>query len=126
MALNNNFTIKEINDKTYKYLILPKNSCRPDDYMEQLVSEINALKYNGHILLDLLLANGLNVKQRYYSIIFNNGKICKVDSFIPSKELMEHSSMFYANNMTIIEKSILTKYEKDMLKKDLIKWKNNG
>lgn len=91
-------------------------------FLNELEIELEKNNFQGNILFDLLLSNGLYSKNRFLTTTFLNHKID--DNNIQIKENLESNylkkiSNFYKENLNIIESGILQKTEIDLFKKQL-------
>ena len=116
-----NYTIKQINIEDYQMLVFSTNSERIDSYLDNVTKNLTSINFKGLVLFDLLLSNGTNKNQRYFQAFFNGEKF-DFNSFknvnVPI-EIENLSNLFYAHNLDLINKSILTKPQKFLLKRKL-------
>lgn len=105
-----NFIIEKIKNQE-QYIILSTSYISPLDDIQILQDELKKLTYTGKIIIDLLLCNGLS-SNRYIEAFFN-GEILDVSSVKVvdnvSTIVKETSKLFYKDNKSILERSILPK-----------------
>ena len=121
-----NYILKKIDENNYLYLSL--NSNRLDAYIYEIEKKLKKNKFQGNIIFDLLMNNGL--KDRFYKAKFDgNNIILKTLSFTNiNDKIKETSDNFYFSNIDIINNSnSLFDVEKFTMKKQLEKHlqKNN-
>ncbi|WP_256099389.1 type II toxin-antitoxin system RnlB family antitoxin [Vibrio sp. Scap16] len=97
---------------------------RLDEYKAHLESELKSLRHKGSVIFDLLLCNGFK-KERFYSAYFDGSKI--IDSTFTRQEnlhpeILKHCSDFYQkNHELVVRNQILTKPQKFMLKRGVVR-----
>ena len=109
------YTLKKIDDNTYFIISLTYESIL--DYLEELENEL-AIKENVKIvLIDQLLTTGNN-KNRFISCEYQNGKIMlfTAKNVECKEDIRTISSQVLKDKHYLIEKSILTKYQKQRIK----------
>lgn len=102
-------------------IVINKTYCTISCFLNELEMELERDNFQGNILFDLLLSNGLYSKNRFMSTTFNNFRL---DDNIQIKEELEtyylmKISSFYKRNIAILKSGILQKSEIDLLKKHL-------
>lgn len=91
--MNKNFTITFDNNQA---IVSSMNYLRIEDYMQEVVEELNKMKYEGKVLFDLLLCNGF-AQNRFVEIDFNydgfNIKSAKI--IIPTEKMVKERNDHY-------------------------------
>lgn len=118
--MNNQFELQKTNNESYPFISLSLCYYRVDQYLEDIEDKLVASKYNGKVIFDLVMSNGLN--DRFYEAYFNGRKF-DGKSFSAVKNIDDTiesiSKNFYLNNISFLENSVLTKPQKFLFKKSL-------
>ncbi|MCL1039231.1 type II toxin-antitoxin system RnlB family antitoxin [Shewanella submarina] len=120
--MEKHFKLLKLNGYKYTYVSMSTDFCRPDDYISELENELQTLEYEGKVVFDLLLSNGLK-EDRYFSAEFD-GRRFVVSSFRTMtsicSEISSMSSAFYRDNYNLVSKNaILSKPQKFLVKKGM-------
>ncbi|NOT85347.1 MAG: hypothetical protein HOP02_11345 [Methylococcaceae bacterium] len=120
--MKNQYQLSAFNGEPYKYVSFSVDYSRPEEYLSDVAKELARKKFEGYVLFDLLLCNGLN-SQRYVKSYFN-GNTFQQDSFIAlsDKELDESVKQFtfkfYSSKNELLENSnLLSRAQKFLVRK---------
>ena len=98
----------------YKYVILATSYENPIDELENIEDELEAKKYSGKVLFDLLLCNGMN-SSRFVEIKFN-GECFDLSSSItiknPNNSIKEDIHQYFKDKPALLENSVLPKAQR--------------
>lgn len=110
--MENLFFLEKIRTKDYPILVYSAGYHQISDYIMLLENNLRVQKYDGIVLFDLLLSNGLN--NRFYTLIFNGEKFDyksgKQVSALPAN-IVKKANSYQAKNKIGFANSILTKTE---------------
>lgn len=125
--MSKKFTLANFSDSTYQYISLFLSYESLDYAYSELENELKVCNAKGRILLDFLLSNGLN-SDRFASIYFNGYRL-EFDSFriemVISSKVEIFCEEYFKSNPQHIEKSVLSKPQKFLLKKGRLSKKHN-
>lgn len=117
------YQLTAFNGEPYKYVSFSVDYSRPEEYLSDLAKELARKKFEGYILFDLLLCNGLN-SERYVKSYFN-GKSFQINSFVTlsDKELditiKQFIFKFYSSKNELLENSnLLSRAQKFLVRKN--------
>ena len=115
---NQNLHIEQLSKGIY--LVIAKNSFRPEFYLDAVNKLIQRDKEISVLYFDLLLKNGL--KDRFYKAETKNHKVnlASFESIQPAKDIEDKSNLFFAKNMHLITNSYLSAAQKFLLRKSLL------
>jgi hypothetical protein len=120
--MKNQYQLTAFNGEPYKYVSFSVDYSRPEEYLSDVARELARKKFEGYVLFDLLLCNGLN-SQRYVKSYFN-GNTFQKDSFVAlsDKELddsvKQFTFKFYSSKNELLENSnLLSKAQKFLVRK---------
>lgn len=87
---------------------------------EEVVQELNDMKYSGLIIFDNLLVNGGSIKSnRFGKILFENGEFNRKSMVLINKEeelpIEITNNSFYKENKNLLENSILSCSEQERI-----------
>jgi len=122
--MNKHYKLIESRDYEYAYMSMSMDFSRPNEYKDNLESELKSLGHQGCVIFDLLLCNGFK-KERFYSAYFDGTKIIdstfiRQDNLRP--EILKRCADFYQRNYElVVSNQILTKPQKFMLKRGVVK-----
>jgi len=103
----------------YKFIVLAISYVNPVDELDEIEKELYNKRFNGKVLFDLLLCNGIN-KNRYVEINFNGERfdtssLKLIESITrSSKEIV---SEYFKEHPIYIESSVLPKAQCYLMKK---------
>lgn len=111
------YNLKKINEGKYTYFIISLTYESILDYIEEIENELLIERNIRFILIDQLLATGNN-KNRFISCEYQNGKIrlFTAKNVECRDNIRKISSQILKDNYSLIENSILTKYQKQKIK----------
>lgn len=86
------------------------------NYVGEIENQIRSKFWNGKIVVDQLLVTG-NGKNRFIECDYNDGHIVLTSAKVinPNERYLKLSKEFLSLNQAIIDKSILTKFEKSRI-----------
>lgn len=116
----NNYKILELNNEPFDFLVIATSCENPLSYIYEITKEISRDQVN--ILFDLTLINGTK-SNRYISCNFRKGEnylqscslVKEIDEYIKKK-----SYNYFSKNEDIVERSILPKSLKFLLKAGMV------
>tara|TARA_Y100001960_G_C14746309_1_gene865856 strand:- start:1633 stop:2001 length:369 start_codon:yes stop_codon:yes gene_type:complete len=100
-------------------VVYSMSATRSDCYINEVKNELIEINYEGKVIFDLLLSNGM-VKNRFSKIDFKNNDfdLNSVLVFKPSEEQLQSHNNFYRNYQSVVDQSfILSKPQKFLLRK---------
>jgi hypothetical protein len=106
-------------DKKGTPVVYSMNATRSDCYLNEVKNELIEINYEGKVIFDLLLSNGM-VKNRFSEIYFKNSDfdLNSVLVFKPSEEQLQSHNNFYRNYQSVVDQSfILSKPQKFLFRK---------
>ncbi|MBC2705956.1 type II toxin-antitoxin system RnlB family antitoxin [Desulfobacula sp.] len=114
------FEIKKINEPEYECIVWATNYKNPLDNLEDIEKILKIKQCTGRILFDFLLSNGVN-SDRFFECPFDGNKlqpfkIKRVETKGVSK-VIQKLSLNFLSKTKFIEKSVLTKAERFLLRK---------
>lgn len=104
------FAIEKINNKN-NYIILSTSYISPLDEIEELQNDLKKLNYNGELIIDLLICNGLS-SNRFFKAYFDGKAIdlCSIKILSDVDDNIKGTSReFYKNHANILDNSTLPK-----------------
>lgn len=117
------FELKRTEISEYQFISFSIDYSRLDEYLSVVADKLKKLHYKGKILFDLAISNGI-ADDRFYEAYFN-GSDFDLHSFYRQKNIpysvLEISNNFYANNIHFLDNSVLTKPQKFLFKKEIMK-----
>jgi hypothetical protein len=120
--MKNQYQLTAFNGEPYQYVSFSVDYSRPEEYLSDVAKELARKKFEGYVLFDLLLCNGLN-SQRYVKSYFD-GNTFQRDSFVTlsDKELddsvKQFTFKFYSSKNELLENNnMLSKAQKFLVRK---------
>lgn len=118
------FKIRELSEEDYKFVIISTSYQTPFSQLDEISHEL--LKTNPgsyKVVFDLLLNMG-NASDRFVEAFFD-GRELRKNSFKPVKlskknSLRKISTEFFSSNQNILNNSVLTSMQKQMLGKGMV------
>ncbi|WP_027716484.1 type II toxin-antitoxin system RnlB family antitoxin [Desulfuromonas sp. TF] len=115
------YNLKKISDPECKYIVFSIDYHRIEDYITDLAKELTSKSFSGLVIFDLLLSNGLS-SDRYVKAHFDGNKFLlqtmqpldKVDD-----KIVKLSSNFYIKKPEYLERSILSRTQKFLIRREL-------
>lgn len=103
--------------------VFATDTSRIHDYLHNLKVDLKQLNVFGNVFFDLLLSNGKELSQRFFSAYFDVENF-NLSSFKNIKkidfETLGFITKYHSNNLDLIDKSALTKPQKFLFKKRIL------
>lgn len=115
------FEILNVTNSTI--IVVGKSYYSIDDYIFELETELSKRQFRGEIIFDLLLANGLNAKNRFILSYYYGNKI--EDFYILNAknlktEYRKYINNYYCSNLKLLDNGILHHKDIEILKQELL------
>ena len=100
-------------------VIISKTYCNAEEFICELESELYHMNFNGQVIFDLLLSNGLRSNNRFMHSNFDNiWNLEPIKSEHIPTEYKRCINNFYKSNSDILNRGILLKKDIDYLIKN--------
>lgn len=116
------FEVMNLEEKDYK-VVLSTSYVSPLSEMVSISNKLDAMKYKGDVIFDLLLSNGF-ATNRFIKMNFDGEKLIYQTTEVlekPSSDVLAEIYDFYAAHPEYIEKSSLPDAHRYLLKNNLMK-----
>lgn len=102
-----------------KILVIFQTWERPEAYWDQIIEDLRKDSSDAEIFFDFLINNGL--KDRFYVANFRNGNLIFTSFRKVSLDTsyLKIANNFFANNINLIEKSIMPRFQKNLFKRQI-------
>ncbi|TVZ14340.1 type II toxin-antitoxin system RnlB family antitoxin [Maribacter sp. MAR_2009_72] len=115
--MNKPYHISDYYDSFKSHLVFSTSYLGLENYIADLAHHFRKTKYEGNVIIDLLLSNG-KTRNRYIQIYFDgkNFDIEIAKSIKANKELQDKSLCYYAENSELLKDSVLNKSQAYLIK----------
>lgn len=111
--MNTLFEISIINSFDNKVLVLSKGANTMSDYISDIAKLLNEKSYQGEVIFDLILSNGID--DRYYGVNFNGNSfdLITLNRYTNvSSEILRQSKLYYKEHIKLLRSSNLSIYQR--------------
>lgn len=120
--MNKSYKIKKMDDNNI--WVFATDYLRIDDYIKDLEFDLRKINFSGNVFFDLILSNGPKLSGRFFSALFD-GENFNISSFKNlsevTSEILSFVDKYHKEHLEFIDKSILTKPQKFLFKRKLLK-----
>lgn len=114
------FCLLESPNEQYSFVCFAMDSVRPDEYLDVLATELRKKRAVGKVLLDLLICNG-DSSRRFVAVQVGIDGLAWSTARVTARslldaELVRFCTSFFANHVSVLEKSVLSQATKHRLK----------
>ena len=117
------FKVIELNKSKYDIMVIAESYESPLESLDEVAEELRKNSYVGkRILFDSLLAIGNN-DERFTEAYFGDDFVYDTFAYVKilkSDMLRNMSSLFFKNNSNYLDNSVLTKFQRELIKKGAI------
>ncbi len=110
--MNPLFEIVRVNSSTI--IVIGKTYCGISDYIEELESELYKMRFQGNIIFEFLLTNGLKARNRFMQSRYSGVHLEEIDFIQTSIIKLKYEKPiieFYRNNLDVLDNGILRRTE---------------